>query len=185
MYSEFDKLVRKHKIYKVETVGDAFVAIGGGPDKHSGRDGAELVALFAIDAVKFIENYETKCGRQIFIRAGLASGPVVAGVIGTTMPRFTLFGDTVNFASRMESTGTKMKIQCNDMTYRVLQDAPNTIFSFEERIENGEKGTYVKGKGLVHTWWITGATERYQSGSTKQLNSTSDCRTLRSIENGS
>ena len=94
---------------------DAYIVIGGGPDNCLGRTGAEKVALFALDAMEVCESIVAKNGARVCIRAGLASGPVVAGVVGKTMPKFTLLGDTVNFASRMESTSIKMKIQCSDM----------------------------------------------------------------------
>jgi hypothetical protein len=106
------------------------------------------------------ESITTKDGVRVCIRAGIASGSVVAGVVGKTMPKFTLFGDTVNFASRMESTSIKMKIQCSDMTYRLLRDAEGCDFDLEKRIENGVAGVHAKGKGQVSTWWINGATQR-------------------------
>ena len=139
---------------------DAYIVIGGGPDNCLGRAGAEKVALFALDAMEVCESIKTKDGARVCIRAGLASGSVVAGVVGKTMPKFTLFGDTVNFASRMESTSIKMKIQCSDMTYRLLRDAEGYDFDLEKRIENGVAGVHAKGKGQVSTWWIKGATQR-------------------------
>ena len=139
---------------------DAYIVVGGGPDNCSGRAGAEKVALFALDAMEVCESIKTKDGARVCIRAGLASGSVVAGVVGKTMPKFTLFGDTVNFASRMESTSIKMKIQCSDMTYRLLRDAEGCDFDLEKRIENGVAGVHAKGKGQVSTWWINGATQR-------------------------
>lgn len=139
---------------------DAYIVIGGGPDNCLGRTGAEKVALFALDAMEVCESIVAKNGARVCIRAGLASGPVVAGVVGKTMPKFTLFGDTVNFASRMESTSIKMKIQCSDMTYRLLTDAEGHEFALEKRIENGVAGVHAKGKGQVSTWWINSATPR-------------------------
>ena len=162
MYTKFDELVVKHNVFKVETIGDAYIVIGGGPDNCLGRMGAEKVALFALDAMEVCQTLKAKNGARICIRAGLASGQVVAGVVGKTMPKFTLFGDTVNFASRMESTSSKMKIQCSDMTYRLLCNAEKFDFDLEKRIDasSGKAGVHAKGKGQVVTWWINSASPR-------------------------
>lgn len=160
LYTEFDKLVHKHDVYKVETIGDAYMVLGGAPKKCSGPAGAEKVAKFALDAIKCVHQFRSDTAGQIFIRAGLASGPVVAGVVGTAMPRYCLFGDTVNLASRMESTSRKMQIQCSSVTHHLLRDAPNYDFEFEARREGGELGVEVKGKGRQYTYWIRGKNER-------------------------
>eukprot|EP00984_Skeletonema_dohrnii_P009306 scaffold3549_cov110-Skeletonema_dohrnii-CCMP3373.AAC.8 len=160
LYTELDKLVEKHNVYKVETIGDAYMVVGGAPSRVPAPLAAERVALFALEAVNFVRKFRTKDGNQIFIRAGLASGPTVGGVVGCSMPRYCFFGDTVNFASRMESTSKKMKIQVADITYRLLQDAPTASFVMTKRVEGDIVGVQVKGKGHQVTHWIERAGPR-------------------------
>jgi len=161
LYKEFDKLVAKHNVYKVETIGDAYMVIGGAPTRCLSVTAAENVAMFSLDAIECVKVLRLRNGGRIFIRAGLASGSVVAGVVGDAMPRYCFFGDTVNFASRMESTSQKMHIQCCDTTSRLLANAKRHNFVLEERIDkDGNAGVECKGKGLVHTWWVREARER-------------------------
>jgi len=160
LYTELDKLVEKHHVYKVETIGDAYMVVGGAPNRVPAPLAAERVALFALEAVNFVRKFRTKDGNQIFIRAGLASGPTVGGVVGFSMPRYCFFGDTVNFASRMESTSKKMKIQVAEITYRLLQDAPTASFVMTKRVEGDIVGVQVKGKGHQTTYWVERAGPR-------------------------
>mmetsp|Transcript_21592 Transcript_21592/g.63361 ORF Transcript_21592/g.63361 Transcript_21592/m.63361 type:complete len:734 (-) Transcript_21592:246-2447(-) len=152
IYGEFDRLVKKHHVTKVETIGDAYIVTGG----ENGSKGAEKAALFALDALDVVTTFRYK-GMRLFIRSGLASGPVVSGVVGAALPKYTIFGDTVNFASRMESTSKSMRIQCSSATKHLLEESTLHSFELRERCDGDEKGVFVKGKGMVHTWWIGGA----------------------------
>ena len=158
LYTKFDELADKHKIYKLETIGDAYIAIGGAPNTCPGPEAAERVALFALDAIKVTESFRTDAGAQVFIRAGIASGPIVAGVVGSHLPKYTVFGDTVNFAARMEQTSKEMRLQVSPSTQRMLLDAPNYDFEWEDRYDdNGELGVELKGKGRQYTYWVNRA----------------------------
>ncbi|XP_013922052.1 PREDICTED: guanylate cyclase soluble subunit beta-2-like [Thamnophis sirtalis] len=145
MYSKFDRLTNIHEVYKVETIGDAYMVVGGVPVPVASH--GERVANFALGmriAARDVMNPITT--RPIQIRIGIHTGPVLAGVVGEKMPRYCLFGDTVNTASRMESHGLPDKIHISSTTFKAL---PPQVF------ETVERGTIeVKGKGKMTTYFL-------------------------------
>jgi class 3 adenylate cyclase len=142
-------------VYKVETVGDCYVAATGLPDPR--KDHAVAMARFARDIMfrmKILsKKLEVTLGPDtgdLGMRAGLHSGPVTAGVLRGERSRFQLFGDTMNTAARMEHTGVRDKIQLSQDTADLLIAAgkSNWIIKREDTVTP-------KGKGEMQTYWLT------------------------------
>lgn len=115
------------------------------------EDHAEQIATMALDLLHESGRFQVKHlpGVPLQLRIGLHSGPCCAGVVGLTMPRYCLFGDTVNTASRMESTGSSWRIHLSESTRDRLEKAGGYTIEPRGPIE-------IKGKGLMNTYWLLG-----------------------------
>ncbi|XP_033122630.1 atrial natriuretic peptide receptor 1-like [Anneissia japonica] len=121
LYTAFDSIIDNYKVYKVETIGDAYMVVSGLPERI-GNSHASEIAVMSLELLAKVKNFSIrhKPGYRMQLRVGIHSGSVVAGVVGLKMPRYCLFGDTVNTASRMESGGLAMMIQVSSATHHVL-----------------------------------------------------------------
>uniref|UniRef100_A0A3P8VRS1 Guanylate cyclase n=1 Tax=Cynoglossus semilaevis TaxID=244447 RepID=A0A3P8VRS1_CYNSE len=134
LYSLFDDIIKMYDVYKVETIGDAYMVASGLPISNDCKHALEISTM-ALHFLNAIKNFKIRHmpKESLAIRVGIHSGPVVAGVVGTTMPRYCLFGDTVNMASRMESNSLPMKIHISQATADILVQAGS--YELEERGE--------------------------------------------------
>jgi len=154
LYSTFDRIIGFYDVYKVETIGDAYMCVSGLPERNGDDHAREigLMSLAILDAVKSF-TIKHKPEYQLKIRIGINSGSVCAGVVGQKMPRYCLFGDTVNTASRLESTGEPLKIHVSQATKLIFDKFGTFRLELRGDIE-------LKGKGKVTTYWLCGCSEK-------------------------
>ncbi|CAH1801680.1 unnamed protein product [Owenia fusiformis] len=150
LYTLFDNIISKYDVYKVETIGDSYMVVSGLPTRN-GIQHVANIADMSLDMLASIANFRIrhKPRRQLQMRIGMHCGSCAAGVVGTTMPRYCLFGDSINMASRMESTSTGMRIQMSPEANAML--AKHSGYLVKERGE-----TEIKGRGKICTFWLEG-----------------------------
>ncbi|TMQ02348.1 MAG: adenylate/guanylate cyclase domain-containing protein [Deltaproteobacteria bacterium] len=143
IFSVFDGLVEQYGLEKVKTIGDAYMVVGGLPERST--DHTLRVAAMALELADAVGGIDAAARLGITFRIGIHCGPVVAGVIGTKKFIYDIWGDTVNVASRMESLGVPGRVQVSAAVMERLRDTHD----FESRglID-------VKGKGLTPTYFL-------------------------------
>ncbi|KAJ3074367.1 hypothetical protein HDU98_011436 [Podochytrium sp. JEL0797] len=146
LWMEYDTICKRWGMYKVETIGDAFLGVIGAPERIP--DHAERAANFAVDVIRMVSEFRTNSGEEIVTRVGLNSGPITAGILGDSNPHWCIVGDAVNTASRMESTSKAMRIHISESTYRLINGKGFKI--------EGPDVMNIKGKGTMNTYWING-----------------------------
>jgi class 3 adenylate cyclase len=153
LYTAFDALVDKYGLEKIKVSGDSYMVVSGVPRPRP--DHVQALADFALDMADVAAGLKDPHGHSVPLRVGLATGPVVAGVVGSRRFFYDVWGDAVNVASRMESTDSVGRIQVPEMVYERLKD--EFVLQERGRIE-------VKGKGLMRTWYLVGRKPTDDSG---------------------
>ncbi|OQR67577.1 atrial natriuretic peptide receptor 1-like, partial [Tropilaelaps mercedesae] len=148
LYSCFDAIIQNYDVFKVETIGDAYMVVSGLPVRN-GNEHAREIARMTLSLLKAITQFRVRHHptEKLQLRIGVHSGPCAAAVVGLKRPRYCLFGDSVNTASRMESYGEAMKIHITGDTKNLL----DTFGTFKTTCR-GE--IQVKGKGQMITYFL-------------------------------
>ena len=145
IFTGFDGLAKARGVKKIKTLGNSYMAAAGVP--VAAGDHATRAAHLSLDMVDALDRFNARRGHSLQVRIGIASGAVVAGVIGKRLYLYDVWGDAVNVASRMESHGVAGRVQVSESTRELLGDP----FLLEER-----GALEVEGKGEMKTWFVGG-----------------------------
>lgn len=144
LFTEIDRIAKKHNVEKIKTIGDAYMAVCGMPLKF--EDHALNIAHFAFEVLATSKQFMIG-NNPVDLRIGIHAGEAIAGIIGEDKYSYDLWGDSVNIASRMENTGEKGKIQVTEYFKQLLEEQPHITFTSRGEID-------IKGKGLMKTYFM-------------------------------
>uniref|UniRef100_A0AC35UFY4 Guanylate cyclase n=1 Tax=Rhabditophanes sp. KR3021 TaxID=114890 RepID=A0AC35UFY4_9BILA len=150
LYTLFDEIINAHDIFKVETIGDGLLCASGVPNRNGKMHVIEICDM-ALELIDKLVNFRIPHlpKEKVLIRIGVHSDSCVAGVVGLTAPRYCLFGDSVNTASRMESSSKPSRVQLSTEAHTLLSELGGYVTEPRGEI-------IVKGKGVLSTFWLLG-----------------------------
>ena len=145
LYSRIDERAKREGIEKIKTIGDSYMAAAGLFGNEAAEKNALALVNFARGMLQDIEDFNASSNVKLFMRIGINSGSLIAGVIGKTKFIYDIWGDTVNVASRMESSGETSKIHVSELTMALTKNA----IDYSEPVE-----MEIKGKGMMKTYFL-------------------------------